>query len=229
MSDGKYYWLKLKRDFFKRHDIHILNGMEYGREVVLFYIKLMLESIDHEGELRFSERLPYSNSMLANLTDTPESIVDTSMEVLQDFKLIEIDENGTIILPKVMEMIGFETDWAKKKREYRDKKGQSEDNERTDRGQEADNVLPMSDKSIEIRDKRLEIRDKSIERESNTLSHFEPPTVEEVYLYCEGRHNGIDAQRFVDYYTARGWKNITDWKAQIRVWENREDRKDIDL
>lgn len=229
MSDGKYYWLKLKRDFFKRHDIHILNGMEYGREVVLFYIKLMLESIDHEGELRFSERLPYSNSMLANLTDTPESIVDTSMEVLQDFKLIEIDDNGTIILPKVMEMIGFETDWAKKKREYRDKKGQSEDNERTDRGQSEDNVLPMSDKSIEIRDKRLEIRDKSIERESNTLSHFEPPTVEEVYLYCEGRHNGIDAQRFVDYYTARGWKNITDWKAQIRVWENREDRKDIDL
>ena len=229
MSDGKYYWLKLKRDFFKRHDIHILNGMEYGREVVLFYIKLMLESIDHEGELRFSERLPYSNSMLANLTDTPESIVDTSMEVLQDFKLIEIDENGTIILPKVMEMIGFETDWAKKKREYRTQKGQSEDNERTDRGQSEDNVLPMSDKSIEIRDKRLEIRDKSIERESNTLSHCVPPTVEEVYLYCEGRHNGIDAQRFVDYYTARGWKNITDWKAQIRVWENREDRKDIDL
>ena len=229
MSDGKYYWLKLKRDFFKRHDIHILNGMEYGREVVLFYIKLMLESIDHEGELRFSERLPYSNSMLANLTDTPESIVDTSMEVLQDFKLIEIDENGTIILPKVMEMIGFETDWAKKKREYRDKKGQSEDNERTDRGQTEDNVLPMSDKSIEIRDKRLEIRDKNKEREyreKNTPSHFIPPTVEEVYLYCEQRHNGIDAQRFVDYYTAKGWKNITDWKAQIRVWES---RKDTDL
>ena len=219
MSDGKYYWLKLKRDFFKRHDIHILNGMEYGREVVLFYIKLMLESIDHEGELRFSERLPYSNSMLANLTDTPESIVDTSMEVLQDFKLIEIDENGTIILPKVMEMIGFETDWAKKKREYRDKRGQSEDNERTNQGQCPDNVLPMSDKSIEI-------RDKSIERESKereTHPHFMPPTVEEVYLYCEQRHNGIDAQRFVDYYTAKGWKNITDWKAQIRVWESRKE------
>jgi phage replisome organizer, putative, N-terminal region len=226
MSDGKYYWLKLKRDFFKRHDIHILNGMEYGREVVLFYIKLMLESIDHEGELRFSERLPYSNSMLANLTDTPESIVDTSMEVLQDFKLIEIDENGTIILPKVMEMIGFETDWAKKKREYRDKRGQSEDNERTNQGQCPDNVLPMSDKSIEIRDKSIEIRDKSIERESKereTHPHFMPPTVEEVYLYCEQRHNGIDAQRFVDYYTAKGWKNITDWKAQIRVWESRKE------
>lgn len=238
MSDGKYYWLKLKRDFFKRHDIHILNGMEYGREVVLFYIKLMLESIDHEGELRFSERLPYSNSMLANLTDTPESIVDTSMEVLQDFKLIEIDENGTIIIPKVMEMIdsASDTDEARRSRRYRERKKAERDENVTEVTNERDgNVTSVTedvterDESIEIRDKRLEIRDKSIERESNTLSHCVPPTVEEVYLYCEKRHNGIDAQRFVDYYTARGWKNITDWKAQIRVWENREDRKDIDL
>lgn len=232
MSDGKYYWLKLKRDFFKRHDIHILNGMEYGREVVLFYIKLMLESIDHEGELRFSERLPYSNSMLANLTDTPESIVDTSMEVLQDFKLIEIDENGTIIIPKVMEMIdsAVDNDNANRQRRYRQaQKLRNVTEDVTERNASVTESVTECNESIEIRDKRLEIRDKSIERESNTHSHFEPPTVEEVYLYCEGRHNGIDAQRFVDYYTARGWKNITDWKAQIRVWENREDRKDIDL
>ena len=228
MSDGKYYWLKLKRDFFKRHDIHILNGMEYGREVVLFYIKLMLESIDHEGELRFSERLPYSNSMLANLTDTPESIVDTSMEVLQDFKLIEIDENGTIIIPKVMEMIdsASDTDEARRSRRYRERKKAERD------GTSHENVTSVTEnvteqhESIEIRDKRLEIRDKSIERESKereTHPHFMPPTVEEVYLYCEQRHNGIDAQRFVDYYTAKGWKNITDWKAQIRVWESRKE------
>ena len=30
MSDGKFYWLKLKRDFFKRHDVHCINGMENG-------------------------------------------------------------------------------------------------------------------------------------------------------------------------------------------------------
>ena len=228
MSNGKYYWLKLKRDFFKRHDIHIINGMHYGREVVLFYIKLMLESIDHEGELRFSERLPYSNSMLANLTDTPESIVDTSMEVLQDFKLIEIDENGTIIIPKVMEMIdsASDTDEARRSRRYRERKKAERD------GTSHENVTSVTEnvteqhESIEIRDKRLEIRDKSIERESKereTHPHFMPPTVEEVYLYCEQRHNGIDAQRFVDYYTAKGWKNITDWKAQIRVWESRKE------
>lgn len=231
MSDKKYYWLKLKRDFFKRHDIHILNGMEYGREIVLFYIKLMLESIDHEGELRFSEKLPYSNSMLANLTDTPEQIVETSMEILQDFKLIEIDENGTIILPKVINMIdsASDTDEARRSKRYREKKKAERD------ATSQENVTPVTDnvtnshESIEIRDKSIEIRD-YIKRESkerkNTLTHFVPPTVEEVYLYCEERHNGINPQRFVDYYSARGWKGIKDWKSLISVWENTDNGKE---
>ena len=231
MSDKKYYWLKLKRDFFKRHDIHILNGMEYGREIVLFYIKLMLESIDHEGELRFSEKLPYSNSMLANLTDTPEQIVETSMEILQDFKLIEIDENGTIILPKVINMIdsASDTDEARRSKRYREKKKAERD------GTSQGNVTPVTDnvtnshESLEFRDKSIEIRD-YIKRESkerkNTLTHFVPPTVEEVYLYCEERHNGINPQRFVDYYSARGWKGIKDWKSLISVWENTDNGKE---
>ena len=88
-----------------------------------------------------------------------------------------------------------------------------------------DNVRQEIEKELE---KEIEI-ETELERESNrTHSHskFSPPTVDEVYLYCEERHNGIDAQVFVDYYTARGWKNVTDWKAAIRVWEN---RKDTDL
>ncbi len=232
MSDKKFYWLKLKRDFFKRHDIHILNGMEYGREVVLFYIKLMLESVDHEGELRFSERLPYSNSMLANLTDTPEQIVETSMEILQDFKLIEIDENGTIILPKVINMIdsASDNDNANRQRRFRaaqkDKSLRNVTDSVTESNASVTDSVTNDNESIEIRDKSIEIRD-YIKRESkernNAHSLFVPPTEEEVYLYCEERNNGINPQVFLDYYTARGWKNVTDWKAQIRVWENRKD------
>ncbi len=235
MSDKKYYWLKLKRDFFKRHDIHILNGMEYGREIVLFYIKLMLESIDHEGELRFSEKLPYSNSMLANLTDTPEQIVETSMEILQDFKLIEIDENGTIVLPKVINMIDSASDNDNANRQRRYRAAQKERALRnvtdsvTENNASVTESVTNDNESIEIRDKSIEIRD-YIKRESkerkNTLTHFVPPTVEEVYLYCEERHNGINPQRFVDYYSARGWKGIKDWKSLISVWENTDNGKE---
>ena len=228
MSDGKFYWLKLKRDFFKRHDIHCINGMDNGREILLFYIKLMIESVDHEGALRFSKEKPYTNGILAGVTDTPQNIVELAMDTLQDFGLVEIAEDKTIILPKVIEMIdsASNSDAARRMRRLRTK---SEQNVQSceQNVQSCEQERTIRDESIEIRDKILEIRDKSIEcereKERNTRTRFMPPTVEEVYLYCAGRHNGIDAQRFVDYYTAKGWKNVKDWKAQIRVWESRKE------
>lgn len=53
---------------------------------------------------------------------------------------------------------------------------------------------------------------------------FTPPTLEEVKAYCAERKNNVDAERFIDYYTANGWvqgkgKPIKDWKAAIRTWE----------
>ena len=58
---------------------------------------------------------------------------------------------------------------------------------------------------------------------------FKAPTVEEVQAYCTERNNGIDAQHFVDYYSARGWmlgkNHIKDWKACIRTWERNDSFK----
>lgn len=54
---------------------------------------------------------------------------------------------------------------------------------------------------------------------------FTPPTIKDVEAYCLERNNGIDAQAFIDFYTANGWvqgkgqKPIRDWKACIRTWE----------
>lgn len=53
---------------------------------------------------------------------------------------------------------------------------------------------------------------------------FTPPTLAEVATYCQERHNGIDPQHFLDYYTANGWvqgkgKPIQDWQATLRTWE----------
>lgn len=59
---------------------------------------------------------------------------------------------------------------------------------------------------------------------------FTPPTVEEVKAYCAERKNGVDPERFVDFYAANGWKQgrgkpIVDWKAAVRTWERNEDTK----
>ena len=56
-----------------------------------------------------------------------------------------------------------------------------------------------------------------------------PPTLEEVQAYCDERGNNVDAVRFIDYYTANGWKvgknKMKDWKAAVRTWERSTTQK----
>ena len=55
-------------------------------------------------------------------------------------------------------------------------------------------------------------------------SRFTPPTVDEVKTYCVERGSSVDPEKFVDFYSANGWKQgknkpIVDWKAAVRTWE----------
>lgn len=233
MEDKKYYWLKLKRDFFKRHDIRIVEEMPNGKDYILFYLKMLVESVDHEGQLRFSDTIPYNEQMLATITNTNLDVVRAAIKIFTELQMMEIADDGTIYMSEVMKMIGSaaDNDNARRQQRFRDRKKAEnkallEDSVTKNNADVTDNVTEDNEsksieKEIEI-DKELEIRERE-NKERNTHSHFMPPTVEEVYLYCEERHNGIDPQRFVDYYSARGWKYVVDWKAQIRVWESRID------
>ena len=63
-------------------------------------------------------------------------------------------------------------------------------------------------------------------KERSTRARFTPPTVEEVAEYCRERGNGVDAERFVSFYAAKGWmigkSPMKDWKAAVRTWERRD-------
>ena len=86
LADKKYYWLKLKKRFFKRHDIKIVEDMDNGKDYILFYLKLLCESVDHEGSLRFSDSIPYNEKMLASITSTNIDIVRSAMKVFCELK-----------------------------------------------------------------------------------------------------------------------------------------------
>ena len=97
MADTKkYYWLKLKKDFFKRHDIRIIEEMPNGKEYVLLYLKLLVESISHEGCLRFSDTIPYNEQMISTITNTNIDIVRTAMKVFEQLHMIELLDDETI-------------------------------------------------------------------------------------------------------------------------------------
>ena len=211
MAVKKYYWLKLKRDFFKRHDIRIIESMPNGKEYVLFYLKLMMEAIDHNGALRFSDTIPYNEQMLSVITDTNIDIVRSAMKILRELNLVEMMDDSTLYVTETEKLIGSETEWAEKKRIYR--------------GQCPHNVLALSDKSIEIdKDKDIDIYiEKSKEK------RFTPPTLDEVKAYIEENHYNVDAERFINFYESKGWmigKNkMKDWKAGVRNWNASEPSK----
>ena len=111
MAEGKFFWLKLKKDFFKRHDIRILEAMPGGKEYVLFYLKLLVESIDHDGNLRFSDDVPYTPEMLATITNTDPETADNALGALFDLGMIDFLDDKTYVVKDVMNMVGAsETD-----------------------------------------------------------------------------------------------------------------------
>lgn len=116
----KYFWLKLKRDFFKRHDIQIIEAMPNGKDYILFYLKLLCESVDHDGNLRFSEQIPYNDQMLSTITNTNVDIVRSAIKVFTELGMMDILDDGTFYMNEVEKMLGCETKWAEKKRRQRE-------------------------------------------------------------------------------------------------------------
>ena len=122
----KFYWLKLRRDFFKRHDIRIIEEMPNGKDYVLFYLKLLLESIDHEGSLRFSDTIPYNEQMLSVVTNTNVDIVRSAMKLFIELGMMSICDDQTIYMAEVDKLIGsaVDNDAANRQRRCRERKKQ---------------------------------------------------------------------------------------------------------
>ena len=248
---GRNYWMKMRRDFFKRHDIKLLRA-EAGNDAVLFYIQLLCESIDHDGRIRYSEKKPYTIKQLATITEMPVEIAKQSLEAAKELDLIQEEKDGTLYLPEAENMTGSETEWAEKKRKTR---GQKKDNEGTPEGHDEDNVPQMSpeeednegtpegqrptEKELELEsekeidlEKELELeiereRAKKNARPRSIAKRFEPPTEEEVRAYCHEKGYKINPEQFMAYYQANGWrvgKNpMKDWKAAVVSWKTREE------
>lgn len=208
-KDKKYFWLKLKRDFFKRHDIQIIEDMPNGKDYILFYLKLLCESVDHDGNLRFNDEIPYNEEMLATITRTNIDIVRSAVKVFSQLKMIEILDDGTLYMREVQKMLGGETYWAERTRLYRERK----------------KCLTLSNESQTCQGKSIEInkeKDLNIKRKV-----FTPPTLAQIQKYCEERILRIDVNQFYAHYTANGWKqsngnDIQNWRAAVESWALRE-------
>jgi hypothetical protein len=91
------------------------------------------------------------------------------------------------------------------------------------RAQDADRKRKVRNMSADEADKKRTREEKR--RDSNTTTTARP-TIDDVSAYVETRSIKIDPTKFIDYYTANGWKvgrnSMKDWKAAVRTWERSE-------
>ena len=230
MSDNKkYYYLRLKDNFFDSDELKILESMKDGYLYSNILLKLYLRSLKNDGKLVVNDRIPYNAEMLASVTGHQIGTVKQALSIFKDLGLIDVLENGAIYMLDIQNFIGKGSSEADRKREYRQRI-------ETDRTNVQTNLRQISEKSppeIEIElEKEIKIEkeiDSSAKSTTTKRKRFEKPTLSEIEQYCIERNNNINAEQFYDYYESNGWKvgksSMKNWQAAVRTWERSEYRK----
>lgn len=234
MSDNKkYYYLRLKDNFFDSDELKILESMKDGYLYSNILLKLYLRSLKNDGKLVVNDRIPYNAEMLASVTGHQVGTIKQALSMFKELGLIEILENGAIYMLDIQNFIGKGSTEADRQRLYDRRISEERKQKKLTQSRNLEEILEKSTPEIEIeleKDIKIEKEIHSSAKSTTTKrKRFEKPTLSEIEQYCIERNNNVNAEQFYDYYESNGWKvgknSMKDWKAAVRTWERSEYRK----
>ena len=158
----------------------------------------------------------------------------TDEEVGRLFRaLMDYHANGTVADLDGRESIAFDfirEDIDKSEEAYANKCRQASENRRKGLNHKTtdDNDSQRPSTSVNGTDHN-NINKSNVNKNNNKENkRFTPPTLQEVTDYCQERGNSVNPERFIDFYSSKGWKvgnqPMKDWKACVRTWEQREEK-----
>ncbi|MFK4955102.1 phage replisome organizer N-terminal domain-containing protein [Lactococcus garvieae] len=121
MADNKkYYYMRLKENFFDSDEMIILENMDNGDGIIYsnILLKLYLRSLKYEGRLMFNDRIPFNPQMLSTIVRHPVGVVEKALKAFVDLGLVEVMDNGAIYMLDIQNFIGKTTTEADRQREY---------------------------------------------------------------------------------------------------------------
>ena len=120
MSDNrKYYYLKLKENYFDDDSIVLLESMQDGVLYSNILLKLYLKSLKHGGRLQLDEDIPYTAQMIATITRQQIGTVERALQIFLKLGLVEVLESGTFYMSNIELLIGQSSTEAERKRAAR--------------------------------------------------------------------------------------------------------------
>ena len=225
-------WIKIVTDVFDDEKILMIESMPEADGLIVIWFKLLcLAGKQNNSGVFQMGQMPYTDEMFSTIFRRPLNTVRLALKTFEQFGMIEII-NNTVTIPnweKHQSLDAYEL--AKEK--TRKRVAAHRERQKAIAGSVTGSVTEgvtvtvcnATDKIREDEIREDESRGDIVEA-APRAKRFIPPTVDEVRAYCQDRQNGVDPQRFVDYYSSNGWmvgKNkMKDWKAAVRTWEQKD-------
>lgn len=233
-------WIKIVTDIFDDEKIILIEGMPEADSIIVIWFKLLCLAgkQNNGGVFMLNDKIAYTDEMLATIFRRPLNTVRLALKTFEGFGMVEIVDN-VLTIPhweKHQSLDVLEKARQKnreKVRLYREKQKLLLDSAKCN-GYSNVTVPKCNRTDIDIdididnnkENKKEEKEKKKEEKEKKTASGFKQPTLQEVKAYCSERGNDINAEAFIDYYEANGWRvgrnSMKDWRAAVRTWEKRE-------
>ena len=122
-TNKRYYWIKLKEEFFTDKRIKRLRRISGGDTYTIIYLKLLLLSLKDEGKLYYDGvESDFIKELALTIDETDDDVMVTVNYLINQGLLEVLTENDEYYLTEIPNLIGSETAWAEKKRRYRQNK-----------------------------------------------------------------------------------------------------------
>ena len=148
MAEKKYYWLKLPKGFFDMKEVRYLRLKEYGEIYVIIYLKLLLMSLETDGQITFEHYSDTPEEEIAFAIDEEVEHVKAVLDFLISKNHITVS-NDVYCIEKLAEMVGKEGRTASIMRNARAKEKQNDSNKIQD---VTENCHDVTDKNNNVTD-----------------------------------------------------------------------------
>lgn len=129
MSDNKkYYYMRLKDNFFDTDEMLLLASMPNGPLYQTILLRLYLRSLKDEGLLMFRGTIPYTPQVLAQILNVEVGTMKEALRLFKELKLIDVLDTGEIYMLDIQQLVGRSSTEADRQRKYQRAIAQNKDN-----------------------------------------------------------------------------------------------------
>ena len=211
----KYYYLKIKENFFDSEDMKLLESMDNGYIYSNILMKMYLLSLKNGGKLMYKDKIPYNSNMLSTILNHNVDILDKAIRVFKELNLIEILDSGAIFMLDIQNYIGKSSDEADRKRLYRN---QIENEKKHLLVDICPDICQTNLSNIKDRDKDIDIN-KDINKDITTTTNID------IYKYIEdnfGRFISPIEKEKLDGWLLLFPEDVLKYAIEISVLQNKK-------